>query len=207
MGKGIRAETSKLADLQIDMLQKLRSKQMSLNALEWWNNQSEENRQIIMRGDQPTIKYKTQEVKDKDINIDCDKDPFLPNDLKVEEHKKMGNLKLDLSKVEFFLSENQKGSRAVEGNKLRKELEDLPVLNANVLDYLLEHPHLIPGEWKKDERGLARYIFFWGTIYYRSSGDNGLFVRFLCWSGGVWKDSSYWLGQEFRNYNPAVLRV
>jgi len=37
-------------------------------------------------------------------------------------------------------------------------------MNANVLDYLLAHPELIPEDWKN------KYVFFWGTIYRYSSG-------------------------------------
>jgi hypothetical protein len=33
-------------------------------------------------------------------------------------------------------------------NSLREELIARPVFNANLLDYLLKNPHLIPAEWK-----------------------------------------------------------
>lgn len=59
-----------------------------------------------------------------------------------------------------------------------KELEDQPVLNANVLDFLREHPELIPDEWK------GKFTFFWGTIYRHRDGD--LYVRCLYWDGGRW---------------------
>jgi len=136
--------------------------------------------------------------------VDCDAKPFVPNGWKVEEHKKGGQLTLDMSKVRLHLSPNQMDGKRIEGNKLRKELATEPVLNVNVLDYLLAHPDLIPEDWKKDERGNTRYIFFWGTMYRYSSGH--LFVRFLCWGGGAWYWNHGWLDDDwFGNCPSAVL--
>jgi len=130
--------------------------------------------------------------------IDCDADSFLPSGWKgVEYHKKGGQLKLDLSKVKLHLSPNQMNGKCVEGNKLRKELASEPVLNANVLDYLLSHPELIPKEWK------GKYVFFWGTIYRDSDGD--LCVRCLCWRGGAWGWSYVWLDFLFSGRIPAAV--
>lgn len=136
--------------------------------------------------------------------IDCDKAPLIPYDSwKVEEHIKGGQFTWNPEKVKLFLSVNQKDGKSIEGNKLRKELKDEPVMNANLLDYLLDHPHLIPEEWKVDEKGNTRYIFFWGTIY-RSAGDR-LCVRFLYFSGGRWKQDYCWLGYGFDGNHPACV--
>ena len=60
----------------------------------------------------------------------------------------------------------------------------MSVLNANVLDYLLENPHLIPEEWKSDptdeyrSKGYQR-IHFLGTLYEHSHG--GLAARYIEW--------------------------
>ena len=131
--------------------------------------------------------------------IDCDADPFIPNGWKVEEHQKGGAFKWNTSQVSLFLSEPQKRGRSIEGNKLRNTLKSEPVLNANVLDYLLAHPDLIPEDWK------GKYVFFWGTIY-RSSGG-GLFVRCLFWGGGRWGWNCDWLDRGFGGDDPAALRA
>ena len=70
-------------------------------------------------------------------------------------------------------------------------------MNANVLDYLLAHPELIPEDWKN------KYVFFWGTIYRYSSG--GLCVRYLCWNGSKWRWDGNWLAHDFYSAYPAVL--
>ena len=130
--------------------------------------------------------------------IDLDANPFTPNGWSVPEgfHQKGGQFKWDASKVRLHLTAQQKKG-TIEGDKLREELKGLPVFNANLLDYLLKHPHLIPEEWK------GKYVFFWGTIYRRSGA--GLYVRCLCWGGGAWDWDYYWLGHDWpAGYSAAV---
>ena len=145
--------------------------------------------------------------------IDCDADPFNPwakDGLTIEEHQKGGAYKWnkDTQKDAFYLSKGQAGGKCIEGNKLRKELTDksTPVLNANVLDYLLANPHLIPEEWKRDGQGNTRYLFFWGTLYRNRSG-NHLCVRYLYWHDGRWNWSAHWLINVCYGFYPAALRV
>ena len=145
------------------------------------------------------------EISYPDHIIDCDADPFLPNGWKVEDHQRGGQFKFDSAQVQFYLSDSQRKGKVIEGNTLRKELAGKPVLNANVLDYLLAHPHLIPEEWKQDSEGRTRYIFFWGTIYRRSSGS--LCVRCLYWIGGRWGWNNGWLGSDWGVSGPAALRA
>lgn len=142
------------------------------------------------------------EIKQIDHIINCDADPFTPQGWEVIEHKRMGQWKWDPTKVNLHLSENQKGGKIIEGNELRKELASMAVLNANVLDYLLRNPHLIPDEWKKDENGNTRYIFFWGTIYRYSDGF--LCVRYLCFHDGQWDWDYDWLDVDWRVSCPAA---
>ncbi len=136
--------------------------------------------------------------------IDCDTDPLIPRgDWKVEEHKKCGQVEWDPSQFTLHLSPHQKDGKTILGHKLRKELSGLPTPNANLLDYLLDHPHLIPGEWKRDENGNIRYIFFWGTIY-RDSEDH-LHVRCLCYDAGHWQGYCGCLGHVFDGFNLSVV--
>ncbi len=147
--------------------------------------------------------------------IDCDADPFLPNGWKVEEHQKGGQFKWDPSNhlsnlpILYLDEKGQRNGKSIEGNKLREKLaKDLvkgALLNANVLDYLLANPHLIPEEWKKDEKGNTRYIFFWGTVYRLSDGY--LCVRYLCWDVSRWYWGSHWLDDDWGDGDPAAVRA
>lgn len=138
--------------------------------------------------------------------IDCDADPFIPYDgWTVEKHQQRGQFTWDPSKIKHYRSQNQMKGKRIEGNKLRKELVDQPTENANLLDYLLKSPHLIPEAWKKDEEGNTLYTFFWGTIY-RGAGGR-LYVRCLCFSEGHWQTNFRWLGRDFDVYDPAAVRA
>lgn len=144
--------------------------------------------QRFLRGD--------AEVVIKTHAIDCDANPFVPDDWKVKKHLKGGQLRWNPDEVSLYLCDEQRGG-TIEGNKLRKKLKGKPVLNACVLDYLLKHPDLIPDEWK------GKAVFFWGTIYRDSGGD--LYVRYLYWHGGKWDWNNRWLGDVFLDSNPAAL--
>lgn len=131
--------------------------------------------------------------------IDCDANPYVPDGWSVEEYAKGGQLLFDITKVKLWLSKAQTKGNVIEGNKLRKELKSQPVLNANVLDFLLAHPELIPDEWK------GKAVFFWGTIYRDSNGD--LCVRCLCWHDGRWgwRINGGWLDNDFLGSFPAAV--
>ncbi len=127
--------------------------------------------------------------------IDCDADPFILSGLTVVEHKKGGLWKWNPLLTLHLVEKQEKGT--ISGDDLRKELSDLPVLNANVLDYLWEHPDLIPENWK------GKVVFFWGTIY--GGSDGKLYVRYLFWDGSRWFRYYFWLGGDFHSGCPAAL--
>lgn len=129
--------------------------------------------------------------------IDCDTDPFMPKGWTVKEHKKGGQIKWGSKKVMLHLSKKQHGSKVIGGHDLRQELENRLVLNANVLDYLLTNPHLIPKEWR------GSHVFFWGTVYRDPGGD--LCVRCLRWGDGRWGWSDRWLDRDWDDDAPAAV--
>ncbi len=135
--------------------------------------------------------------------INCDADPFIPSGWSVESHTKSGQLAFNPAKIKFYLSPNQQDNKVIKGKQLRKELANEFVLNANVLDFLLAHQELIPEDWKEDEQGNTRFIFFWGTIYCGLSG--GLGVRCLCWVGKRWDWDYRWLNGGRSSYGPAAV--
>jgi len=129
-------------------------------------------------GDFLEVIKKRSEINIIEHVIDCDAVPFVPEDLLLESHKKSGSFKFDIADISRYLSfKPKKGDYNKEG-KLRKELDSVLVLNANVLEYLLEHPEIIPEKWK------GRMIPFWGTIYRYPSG--GYCVLYLLWTGCGW---------------------
>ncbi|MBI2175621.1 MAG: hypothetical protein HYU35_02730, partial [Parcubacteria group bacterium] len=107
------------------------------------------------------------------------------------------------TKVDLFvaggtpLDKEQMDGKWIEGDKLRNELANKPVLNANVLDHLLANPHLIPEEWK------GKTVFFWGTIY-RDQHDN-LRVRCLSCRDDRWHWGAGWFGNSWSTRYPAAV--
>lgn len=142
------------------------------------------------------IKGLTQVVISKHL-IDTDANPFVPDGWKVESHRKGGQIEWNPERITLYLSKHQKGGKCIGGHDLRKELENQPVMNANVLDYLLAHPDLIPKSWK------GKAVFFWGTIY--RSADGSLCVRCLDWNGGRWGWDYNWLGGDWGDDGPAAV--
>lgn len=136
--------------------------------------------------------------------VDTDRRPSILPEFGLEEHRRMGKVKLEKreggelyiqgSKVELIVTERQRSG--LQGHKLRKELTDKPVLNACVLEYLYEHQELIPDSWK------GRYPFFWGTIFRDAVGL--LYVAYLLWHGERWAWGCSWLGGDWRSPRPAV---
>lgn len=98
-----------------------------------------------------------------------------------------------------YLSPDQEAGRGIRGDKLREHLKSQPVFNANLLDYLLKNPTLIPEDWK------GKLLFFWGTIY--RCPDGNLCVRYLCWDGRRWGWDYHWLDNDWRSHCPAAVRA
>jgi hypothetical protein len=124
------------------------------------------------------------EIKPSRI-IDCSADaPTLGSDI-VKEHRRGGVFLWNPENVALYVTkEQEKGG--VSAQIILKELEDKPVLNANVMFYLYDHPKLIPEKWKDKK------LVFWGTIYLDYANRNHSYVCYLYWDGGrnCWKIGS-----------------
>jgi hypothetical protein len=150
------------------------------------------------------------------ITIDGDLNPNVTSGLYLTgegtEHRKMGKITLEKredgklyansKEVVLDLSPNQQNGKTIKGHKLSKELKNKQVLNACIMDALRANTQLIPEDWKQDEQGRARYIYFWGTIFRIANGD--LYVEFLYWNGGRWSWDCRWLGVGWSSRCPAA---
>ncbi len=145
------------------------------------------------------------EIKPIEHLINCDAKPFIlsgssiaPDEEQLPNRVK-GSFKWSSDQMKLYQSEPQRQGKGINGYELKKKLMDKEVLPANVLDYLLAHPHLIPEEWK------GKYVFFWGTIYRDSSG--GPCVRYLYWDGDRCDWGYGWLYFGWHGGLPAALRA
>lgn len=124
------------------------------------------------------------------------KEPYIP---KGYEHWKVsyhdGKTSFDPLELALHLEpEQEKGY--IKGDVLAKRMKGKG-LNANVLQYLLEHPDLIPEEWKE------KWVYFWGTILRRPSGS--LYVRCLYWYDDRWFSVYDRLDYGWDSYYPAAV--
>jgi len=134
-------------------------------------------------------------VNEIEHTIDCDVEPFTPHKWKAEEHKKGGQFKWGAAQIDLYFTKLRMYPAGwTHVGDVHRELSDMPVLNACVLDYLLAHQHLIPDKWKHVT------VNFWGTIY--RLPDDCPCVRFLVWHRGSWGwgatrfDGGWWGGQD-----------
>ncbi len=133
-------------------------------------------------------------------SIDCDAPPFVPDGwFGYRKHRRDGQFVWDPTKITLWLSRDQRDHGLADGETICSELANKPILNANVLDYLLANQHLIP-----DELG-CMYILFWGTEYYDLFGKPC--IRYLYKSGARWYWSSEWIDDELNNHRQAILRI
>ena len=155
-----------------------------------------------------------RKLTDTSISVNLGASPKLPfNGGLIEQHtgtswvtveRREDGLYVDNRKIVLHLSERQQGDKRVLGYKLRSELSGKPALNANVIDALFENTHLLPENWKKNERGEILFIYFWATIY-RDPDTDDLYVRALCFDDGAWLRYYYWLDGDWYRQHPAAL--
>jgi hypothetical protein len=112
-------------------------------------------------------------------------------------------LYVDAKKVVLFRSERQ--TAGMQGPALFDELTGKAVLNANVLQFLIQHPEFIPEspEWKKQGDGDEIMIYFWGTLFQHPNGDHC--VTHMEWNGASWKWSCSSIQNWWMTNQPAAL--
>ena len=159
--------------------------------------------------------------------IDCDVLPTPPhNETTICKHVTHGRLvwDKDRQKEALYICKGQYGQDSMPAMDILTELRDKPVLNANVLEYLLNNQDAIPNEWRNENL----FYMFWGTLYYNHA-ESMTYVRSLHFypdrrsslhspdlepDGGRegWRSSLRWLerhllGSELSNNYVAVLRA
>lgn len=137
--------------------------------------------------------------------VDLEAPPSIPPGWSVLSHRVGSPILTFHDHFNFYVSRPQ-AKAPIPGHELRKDLEDKPVVNANVLDYLLREllmdPRYLPDRWKYDMHDRARYIFFWGTIYLQ---DGEPCVRCLHWNNHHWESSFGWLSSLWNSYYQSLL--
>jgi hypothetical protein len=115
--------------------------------------------------------------------IDCDKKPdvqYGDTILRIKEHRKMGDIEWNSVNVRLFQLQTQRHG-FVKAAKLYDMLEDAPVLNAGVLDFLKYNTEYIPASW--DEK----VLYFFGTLFSGPDDEPCVGRLYYQWEGPIWQ--------------------
>jgi hypothetical protein len=135
--------------------------------------------------------------------IDCSVDPVKPDgcDIKPEDQiigRVTGQFVWDPSKIDFHVTAIQKKSNFTPGFKVKKRLAGMPVLPANVWDWLKEDPqNRVPKSWDN----IKGCLMFWGHVF--SDWHNVQCVRRMRYDHG-WEFSSIDIRGGFTRYDFAL---
>jgi len=135
--------------------------------------------------------------------INCDAEPYIPEGWSIRPEDQLrrsvrGLFEWKPCKIKLHLCAGQESGfiQSIGGQVVRRNLEGKTVLNACILDYLINHPSIIPSEWS------YMTICFWGTIY-RDSRDKRQ-VRYL--TNHRIRRESLWVSHNWTNrYRAAIL--
>lgn len=105
--------------------------------------------------------------------------------------------------VSLFAHRLQRGRSNVSGMELEALLKHWTMLHPNVLDALLERPHLIPKNWEHNRKRQIQYIVFWDVVFEDTESGNE-YVRTLYKDSEGWKSGSLALHYVFDALHPAA---
>ena len=103
------------------------------------------------------VLYERAEIKRDKSRVKLDARPFVPDGYLLASHKTYPRTLIwNPRAIGFYYPDTKIGDLELASSVGA----NVTPLNANVLDFLLAYPHLVPGEWKS-----CGPLFFWGTIY------------------------------------------
>ena len=129
--------------------------------------------------------------------VDCDALPRPLDGWKIDEHRQHGKKECTSRHLMLWRSSDQEDGKEVSGFILYDELTGKAAANWNVLSHFLEHPRLIPEDWK------GRRIYFWGTVFRDTKGNHR--VCCLCWDTRGWDWRSSTLDSSFGKHDVAAV--
>lgn len=131
--------------------------------------------------------------------IDGDAPPTLHSrDWNIAEHRKMGQVVWSPGKFRVEQLSHQRTGDLVTVAQVLQIMSSKNLVNANVLDFLLAHPCLIPDEWATDEIGHGRTIYFLGTVFLDSLDQENK-VRGIYRTHRQWMRTMKSVGTYFTN--------
>jgi hypothetical protein len=147
-------------------------------------------------------------LRNAHYKVDSNVDPSISSEVfEVAHHNKIGVIKWNPTKVKLLCLPEQKNPPlgGLNGEEMfqkfffadeKKERH----LNANFLDFLLDHQQLIPSAWRKQNL----YPCFWGTVIKnRKTGE--LAVLEMYFNGDRFDKAAHYFSHGFNAHRPAVI--
>lgn len=204
----IEADTAKLAGLQIDMLQKMRQGQMTMDHLEWFNNLSKQQRDMLSGADLKTLWESAILKIDRSAPFNPAKfigqgwtiwrGPKDGNGLEGEEEQDARSLiltEVSLSKVllETHLKNGEMSTTGEERVRRLNAANQIKV-DAKIFQTLWENRDKLPERFRQKTNGNTTYIFCDGTTL--RSPDGYRCTLCFYWRAGrrEWGWDYFWLG-------------
>lgn len=138
--------------------------------------------------------------------IDCDLSLIIPPEGGfVREQNRMGKVVFDPAMIQYLISPKQKRRTgpSPRGYALRAEFAGQRFLSPHFLDYLVEHPDLIPAFLGEHILSEGDRIIFWGAIF-QGLRDIRELVRCLLRVKGHYQAGICWLDDRFGPTHLAV---
>jgi len=137
----------------------------------------------ILQGLLDVIRGRAKVVMFRHI-INCNVDPEVPDGWDVVDHiRGSDQFEWDRNRIGLHITRRKRVGGLYHGQPFGDEVQQdlrhrcLRVPNANIVDYLIAHPELVPEEWGADR------VMFWGTVYRNPEGR--LYVRYITHRIGV----------------------
>jgi hypothetical protein len=123
----------------------------------------------------------------------------------VRLERKGNNLYLDGRKLKFYTSDRQQNtSQEFLGFEFREEMREKDVPNANILEALLHHRHLIPWNWQDTLKRVGTEklpgLLFWGTVLGYNDGTPYILSLLFDVEQGIWRKGYESLKYNFNRY-------
>jgi hypothetical protein len=112
------------------------------------------------------IRHDRISIPDKPgLFIDCSAKPLVPRGWRLLRHRRHGILEWDETKVSACWHERHELGLMVSNKEFYGSLKKGTALNANPLDFLVDHPSRIPEDWREPMFGRPPLILFPDTTY------------------------------------------
>ena len=80
-------------------------------------------------------------------------------------------------------------TQVVAFDQIQEGFRDARPLHPNILDALLDNPHLVPTRMRRDREGRVLSVLFWGVFFSNGNAEEGRHVRYMAYGEDGYLDA------------------